>query len=227
MYRFFANIKNNLFWYPKKSYSLCGEDIILSYFIIDIDKVKNGFYIDIGACSPVKISNTYYFYKKGWQGINIDAKPGSMTSFNRKRRRDINLEIGISKNEGNLDFYTYEVPFYNTFSKDLAYSRKNNGLSFEKIETVKTKRLENVLDQYLPKNKKIDFMSIDVEGLDLEVLESNNWDKYKPNYILIETQDKNLENVKDSIIYKFLTNKNYKLISIADITLIFKYEVKL
>ncbi|MFA6463631.1 MAG: FkbM family methyltransferase [Candidatus Paceibacterota bacterium] len=221
-YKFLIKIKINFFSLSRKSYSMAGEDIVLSTFLLEADKIKKGFYVDIGAYKPVRFSNTYYFYKKGWSGINIDAKPGSMAVFNRKRKRDINLEIGISKNESKIDFYIFEESAYNTFSKDLADSHINQGISLAKKVVIETKRLENVLDQYLPVNKKIDFMNIDVEGFDLEVLESNNWNKYNPSYILIEMHDTDLENIKNSSLYNFLVSKNYKLVSMAYITLIFK-----
>jgi len=73
--------------YSIKIYSQDGEDIILKEFFSGKEK---GFYVDIGAHHPLRLSNTYLFYKKGWSGINIDAMPGSMKIFNKKRRRDIN-----------------------------------------------------------------------------------------------------------------------------------------
>ena len=74
---------------PNICYSQNGEDLILNRFL---ENKKNGFYIDIGAHHPIRFSNTYLFYKKGWRGINIDAMPGSMDLFNKIRSRDINIE---------------------------------------------------------------------------------------------------------------------------------------
>ena len=78
--------------YKNDSYSQEGEDLIINRLI---DSKKNGFYIDIGAHHPFRFSNTYKFYKMGWNGINIDAMPGSMKLFREKRPRDINIECGI------------------------------------------------------------------------------------------------------------------------------------
>jgi FkbM family methyltransferase len=227
LYRSLRKIKIKYVGLSRISYSIAGEDLVLSTFLLEADKVKRGFYVDIGAYNPIRFSNTYYFYKKGWSGINIDAKPGSMKVFERKRKRDINLEVGISKKEDKIDFYIFEESAYNTFSKNLAESNISKGIPLDKIITVETKRLEDILDKYLPANKKIDFMSIDVEGLDLEVLESNNWNKYKPSYILIEMHNVDIENIRMADIYKFLVGKNYRLVSLAYITLIFKYEPNL
>lgn len=225
IYKILVNIKNNFFGFYRKSYSQFGEDLVLSTFL-DNDEIKNGFYIDVGAYQPKRFSNTYFYYKKDWSGINIDAKPGSMKLFKKQRSRDINLEVGISKEENKLDFYIFNESAYNTFYKELADSCIQNGILFDKKVEVNTLRLESILNKYLPENKKIDFISIDVEGFDLEVLESNNWDKYKSSYILAEMHDVDIANIKESDIYKFLINKGYKLVSVVYITLIFKYEPK-
>ena len=80
-----------------------------------------GFYVDVGAFAPIQHSNTYWFYKRGWRGINIDATPGSMRIFNRVRRRDINLELAISTQEGELTYYIWGTPnVCNTTSKEVA-----------------------------------------------------------------------------------------------------------
>ena len=68
-------------------------------------KQQTGFYVDVGAHHPKRFSNTYFFYKKGWYGINIDATPGIMENFKKMRKRDINLNIGISDTTGERDFY--------------------------------------------------------------------------------------------------------------------------
>lgn len=77
-------------------YSQEGEDLILETFF---DEVKNGFFVDIGAYDPIRFSNTYLFYLKGWTGINIDARPESMNDFDEIRPKDINLEIAIGQQE--------------------------------------------------------------------------------------------------------------------------------
>lgn len=150
-----------------------------------------------------------------------------MKLFNKERKRDINLEIGISKEEKKLDFYVFKESAYNTFSKNLADNYISQGILLDKKVSVETMRLENVLDKNLKPHQKIDFMSIDVEGLDLETLESNDWNKYQPKFILCENHDIDIVNIQKVDIYKFLVNKGYKLISVAYITLIFKYEPKL
>jgi hypothetical protein len=84
----------NHFDNPFRCYGHSGEDLVLDRLL---NGKRMGFYIDVGAHHPTRFSNTYLFYKKGWSGINIDANPKSMELFNRRRSRDINIEVGIAK----------------------------------------------------------------------------------------------------------------------------------
>ena len=208
--------------FTKLSYSQEGEDLIISRFL----KSKNtGFYVDIGAHHPKRFSNTYLFYKKGWHGINIDAMPGSMVAFNKERPRDINLELAISKYSEDLIYYMFNESALNTFSEDEAH-KKEQSANYKIIEKklIKTLPLANILDKYCPKPIEIDFMSIDVEGLDLQVLESNNWNLYKPKLILVEELERFpiQEIVHTSSIYKFLLDLGYELTAKTMNTLFFK-----
>jgi FkbM family methyltransferase len=207
-----------------KSYSQDGEDIILREFLQN-DKIKNGFYIDIGAHHPKRLSNTQMFYKMGWSGINIDPLPNSMKLFQKHRKRDINLEIGISINPGKLKYYMFNEPALNGFSDQISKDRDTTiNSEYEIINTldIETYSLKDILDKYLPDKKNIDFMNIDVEGLDFEVLKSNDWTKYKPSYLLVEIYSQNIENILKDEIYLFLKKQGYSLIARTYRTCIFK-----
>lgn len=219
-YQDLINLKNIFFdIYCLKSYSQEGEDMILRRIF---EKQKTGFYVDVGAHHPKRFSNTYYFYKKGWRGINIDAMPGSMKFFQKIRARDINLEVAISNKKQELTYYMFNEPALNSFSKPLSKERdgKEEYKVYKEIK-IKTLTLEEILDNYLPKDIKIDFLSIDVEGLDFQVLKSNNWYKYKPYVILIEALDFSFDNPRNSKICRFLIGKKYHLLAKTFNTLIF------
>ncbi len=191
--------------YSSLSYAQEGEDLILQRIFENKEK---GFFIDVGAHHPKRFSNTYLFYKKGWTGINIDPIPGVMTKFNEIRPNDINLEIGICDKEEVLTYYIFNEPALNTFSEVEAL--KKQGLPNYKIiqqKKIKVLRLETILDKYLAQNQEIDFLSIDVEGLDMQVLKSNNWDKYRPTIVLVESLDKN--KVIPTYMKEFMDTVNY------------------
>lgn len=201
-------IKNSIFNITySRSYSQEGEDLILNR--IFNGKLK-GFYIDVGSFHPVRFSNTYLFYKKGWNGITLDARPGSSSLFKKIRPRDISLEIPINDVETELIYYMFNEPALNGFSKELTEQRKN-GTSYQLINEIllKTKTLAYILDNYLPKNTKIDFLSVDVEGLDLNVLRSNNWDIYRPDYILTEDLSLDSNNIYKSPVSTLLYENKY------------------
>jgi FkbM family methyltransferase len=197
--------------YASKSYSQEGEDMILSRIF---GQQKKGFYVDVGACHPTRFSNTYFFYKRGWRGINIDAMPKSMKLFKKLRPRDINLEIAISDQKQIRKYYTFNEPALNSFSKNVseehAKIEKYKIISTYELET---KTLEEVLDNYLPANQEIDFLSIDVEGLDFEALKSNNWEKYRPKIVLVEVLKSNLENLPEDEVCKFMIKERYNLLA--------------
>ena len=208
---------------PKMKANLCysqnGEDLILNRFLENKEK---GFFIDVGAHHPIRFSNTYLFYKKGWSGINIDAMPGSMTKFNKIRPKDINIEKGVGIKNDQLTFYQFNESALNTFSKKEAFSKNKDGYKIIKSNLVEVDTLENILDKYMPLNTKIDFLNIDAEGKDEEVLISNNWEKYKPNYIIIEIlREVSLYN-NNSSIKKLLKTKGYIPINKIFDTYIFK-----
>ena len=195
--------------YAYMAYSQEGEDIILKRMF---ERKKIGFYVDIGAHHPYRFSNTYFFYKKGWRGINVDATPGSMEKFKKARPRDINLEIPISDKKENLIFYIFNEPALNTFDENLAKFRDGkNGYKIIKQILLETWTLEELLDKYLPKSTEIDFLSVDVEGMDFKVLKSNNWRKYRPKVVLVEILKSSMEELMNSEIVKFMKKKGYFL----------------
>lgn len=169
---------------PKKSYAQNGEDIILNYFLSGQEK---GFYVDVGANHPKRFSNTFIFYKRGWRGINIEPDPKCFRRFLRTRGRDINLNIGIGEKNGVLDLYVFKADTLSTFSKENAEMYQRMGYGAPEIKKIELASLSSVLEKYLSNDGGIDFLSIDAEGFDEIVLNSNNWDKFRPKFIVLET----------------------------------------
>lgn len=205
--------------FSTKSYSQEGEDMILRRLF---EKQNTGFYIDVGAHHPKRFSNTYFFYKKGWSGINIDAMPNSMALFNRIRPRDINIEKPISNTQDTLTYFMFNEPALNGFSKELSEKRNTKGRYFIKSQIdIQTDTLNHILDSHLPALQEIDFLSIDVEGLDFQVLQSNCFSKYKPKVILIEILSSRLDEVVTDPISVFLKQYNYSIYAKAVNTVIY------
>jgi len=142
--------------------------------------------------------------------------PGSMKIFDQIRSRDINLEIPVMKDQQELEYYRFNEPALNGFNKELSESR--NGLHHYKvIEVIKMKGapLYQILRAHLPQNQSIDFLSIDVEGLDFEVLMSNDWNLYRPKVVLVEMLSFSLSDIDDNLVAKFMDGKGYHLFARA------------
>lgn len=192
--------------YLTESYSQEGEDSVLNRIF---DTQTNGFYIDVGAHHPKRFSNTYIFYKKGWRGINIDAMPGSMAVFNQLRPLDINLEIPVAGTEAVMPFYIFNETALNTFSPGVAAEREQKeAYHVERVVDVQAKPLAGILDEYLPADKHINFISVDAEGFDFEILTSNNWEKYPADMVLVESE-LSVEEFLVSELYTYMQGMGY------------------
>ena len=208
----FLGIHFNLF--RNESFSQEGEDLILERLFSTINYDSNGFYIDIGAHHPVRFSNTYLFYKKGWKGINIDAMPGSMKAFNFYRPNDINIEIPISDKEEELIYYIFNEPALNGFDKNISLKRDaevSNNFFIESKKIIKTMTATQIFDAHIPDKKNIDFISIDIEGYDIKVLKSIDLNKYSPKVILIEILNNKKQDFLNNSINNFLNKNKYCL----------------
>jgi FkbM family methyltransferase len=191
---------------PNRCYGQDGEDLILNRLL---EGQSIGFYVDVGAHHPVRFSNTYLFYQRGWRGINIDAMLGSMRKFNKVRPRDINIECGVAGASGKLMYHRFNEPALNTF--DAAEAEHKNKPPYQVVDIVEVavERLDDLLARHLPVGQQIDFLSVDVEGKDEEVLRSNDWNHYRPRYILAETLRTDMLNLTSCPVVQFLKGVGY------------------
>lgn len=188
----------------RKSYSHGQEDLHVEKLLGDTPK----FYVDVGAYLPFKFNNTYRFYKQGSRGINIEPNPKTFAVLNSSRKGDTNLNIGISDEPGTLTLFGTQLCVNDTFDIEVAKKAEKifNINTVPKFD-VEIKTLAQVFDEHV-NDKQIDFLTIDAEGYDLKVLKSNNWKKYKPLAICVET---NLDHSDSEGIKDLLTDLGYKL----------------
>lgn len=209
-------------FYSKSAYSQDGEDLVLASFYEGRETYK-GFFVDVGAHHPYRFSNTCLFYKRGWRGINIEPTPDLFKKFEIHRKRDINLNCGIGNGE-TLNFYIFNEGALNTFDEERAKEldgSKNGKYKLIATQGIKTRLLKDILDEHLPANQKIDLLTIDVEGMDFTVLQSNDWTKYQPEFIFIECAQTDNSIFEDEI-YKFLVDKGYNIVGRTRRTTLFK-----
>ena len=203
--------------YLKKTrYSQWGEDQYIFDFFKD---KKNGVYFDVGCFHPFMYNNTCLLHNKGWQGINIDINPTSIDLFNIARPRDINLCTTIDENKSEFKYYfdpfspvnTLDKEFYKDFKDSYIKKFKKDVFVGDVVKTVKSKTIDEIL-KISERYKKIDFLNIDIEGMDLKIIKQILPYKFKPKLISIETH--NPDNVKSrdcDQINNFLINNDYKV----------------
>lgn len=166
------------------SYAQNREDLIIHEFFKNLN---DGFYVDVGANSPIHDSVTKIFYDKGWSGINIEPIHSHHKSLLHARPRDTNLNIGISSDERTLKLREYEGDGLSTFSREMMKQYEAHKTQFTESYTdynVKTRSLSSIFEELKP--PQINFMKIDVEGFEYEVIMSNDWLKFRPMLLCIE-----------------------------------------
>ena len=205
LYRYF---KYKARFFP--SYSATGEDVFINKIF---ENENHGFFVDVGALHPINGSLTYNLYKKGWSGLNIDLMEQNLLLFKYFRKRDKNINLAISSDEGDIKAYIFERGSgLNTTNKKWAEKWKKKIKKSFKIHKVKKNTLSNVLS-----NEKIksdfELLNIDVEGHELEVIQGLDLKKYRPKLITIEIHCTDVGEILKTKIYKILTNNRYKFIS--------------
>ena len=202
----------------RKHFSQYGEDVGIGQFI---DIKQKGVYVDVGCYHPIKNNNTYKLYKKGWEGINIDVDSIKIEAFNLVRPRDVNITAAISDKEEIVPLYSFG--FYtliSTLDKEFADRLVNDQRDYH-VSQVKTQNLTEIIENSRFRGKKIDLLSVDVEGHDLCVLRSLSFEKYYPKVIMVEHHVRNIDNILKSELNNFLIEKGYHLGNWVGPTLIY------
>ena len=218
----FYNRKNSF----HKSFTRYGLDLLLKHFFRD---KKEGIYIDVGCFHPKLANNTYLLYKKGWRGINIDVDSHTIEIFNYLRPRDYNKQIAVSDKSGEVDLYFYhDRSAINTLSKETFDSRGGKSLDIKKI---KSETLNSIIENSPFKGNKIDFLTIDVEGYEINVLKGFDINRYRPDIIILEFIDNTskeqefynnkIQNLINSEIYKYMSENNYSFVNWVGFDLVF------
>jgi FkbM family methyltransferase len=193
--------------FPIPSYSQCGEDRLIWKLF---GYRSTGTYVDIGCYHPTNYSVTYLLYLAGWRGLAIDADNHFLPLYAQARPEDTVCNFAISKTPRMATLLIFEGRSMNTL--DPAIAAKYEAETTAKragTQQVEVRRLDRLLAEACIES--IDFLNIDVEGCDLDVLESNDWQRWKPAIIAIEDQNIELNAVQRSEIFRFLNPHGYYL----------------
>lgn len=177
------------------------EDLLVDMLLAFKEK---GTYVEIGANDPsAAVSVTTRFYKRGWHGINVEPCLGDFKKLEEARKGDINLNICIGEKSGTMPFYELENSVGSSLLLDQA-KKARNGMKMQ-VREIQVLSLQDLFTKH--PLSEIDFMLVDVEGYELEVLRGNDWAKYRPKVMIIETIHKNYTE-----IVAYLEEKGYLLV---------------
>jgi FkbM family methyltransferase len=215
-----ARSRSRLERHAVSAYSQEGEDLLLDKIFSGQTK---GFYVDVGAHHPSRFSNTRRLHERGWRGINIDPSPAAKTAFDAARPVDINLQLAIDETPGERTWFEIDEPAVSTLSRELAAERAHDGRWTQQRESlVPARPLRDVLHEHVPKGVHIDLLNIDVEGWEMPVLRSNDWDLFPPRVVMIESRAEAWPDALTSSEYQFLRERGYELIAKTFRTLVFR-----
>jgi FkbM family methyltransferase len=192
------------------SYSQCGEDVVLK-FLFNSLKIEKPSYIDIGANKPDWGNNTYLYYLRGAKGVCIEPDPALFKKFITVRPNDICLNQAVGFDEKTTaDLFIFNEPSLNTLSREEAYRRERAG-EFKLLQTITIPlvRLEKIIDTYF--DSLPHFISLDVEGIDFDILQSFDFATYPIPVWIVETVDYSTNHVKEKNreIIRFMEEKGY------------------
>ena len=198
--------------HPRKvSYAQCGEDIIVK-LVLDALRIEKPTYLDLGAFDPVALSNTYLFYTLGCSGVCVEPDPVCFDRLKRKRSRDtcLNVGVGVEANS-EADFYVMSEATLNTFSEEEA-TRIDTTTSYKIVRKTKVPLItvSQIIEQHFAAAPN--FVSMDIEGLDLAILKSFDFERWRPQTFCVETaqfSEHSSQAVKLDEIITFMEQQNY------------------
>ncbi|MCH9679956.1 MAG: FkbM family methyltransferase [Deltaproteobacteria bacterium] len=171
------------------SYAQQGEDLVVQA-VLDRLGIKRPRYLDIGAFHPSIASNTYRFYVQGSRGVLVEPNPSMAALLRRARPQDVVLEVGVSVDaQTTADYYVVRAsPQLNTFSAEQAerYIAEGGQGAIERVVKMPLRSIDDILDEHFGQAPP-DLVSIDVEGLDLQLLQTMSFDRVRPAVLCVET----------------------------------------
>jgi len=205
----------------KKSYSQCAEDLIVEFIFKSRPIKSRGFYVDVGAHHPRRGSNTYSLYKKGWRGILVDMESDKVIAARLARPFDICVQAAVSDGERDVGVFSPGA-FSTKTTIDPTSALSDSSTNFVKTASVRTTTLTKILDDNSCPGD-FDFLNVDCEGHDLEVLYGLNLEKYCPRVICVEIWEasEGVDKLIGSQIHQYLTKNGYSLYSWAILSAIY------
>jgi FkbM family methyltransferase len=194
---------------PQLSYAQAGEDAIIDFLFEGVN-IYRPTYLDLGTNHPRMGNNTYKFYRKGGHGVLVEADPSLFLPIKRLRSRDTVLNVGVGKGDArSAAFFVFDLAAINTFDEREAQLRQQEGLRLKEVVEVPLKTVNELIAEHFTKTP--DFLSVDVEGLDLAIMKTLDIQKYPVPVICVETCLYSTTHIKgrDTSIIQFMESIGY------------------
>lgn len=198
--------------YTRLTYAQHAEDLVIAT-VFEYLGSRVETYLDVGAWDPVHDSNTYLFYRAGARGVLVEANPDYAQRLRDARPGDTVLAVGMGGDERR------EAPYFvvedgssgwNTFSAGQAAQIRATGKSVRETRLPMVP-VNEVLEEHFGRTQRpLDLLSIDVEGLDLAILQSWDFERYRPKVICAETKQLTTNGQVEELI-ELVLSKGYEL----------------
>lgn len=198
----------------RTSFAQSGQDVLADYILksrrlIPFGDDYRGCFIDVGCCYPIRDSNTYFFYQRGWKGLCIDANPDAKADFSEERPDDIFVNAAIGLESESRPFYIFNNPQWNTFN---AGRKEKKPESFKREIVLSIDPLSKLIDRNLGESPRVDLLSIDTEGFEMQVLSSLDWARHRPKLVIVEIK-RSIKEISNHKAVTFMESKNYSIVS--------------
>lgn len=205
------------------SFSQLGEDLAVLHLIANRFRMQRpGFYVDVGAFHPRLYSNTRLLNLIGWRGINIEPGAEGIAAFRLERPHDINLQLGVAPAPGELTFFEFMNAEVSTFSAETADRwQRELGWALRRTTRIPVRPLDAILDEHLPPGQSIDYLDIDVEGLDRQVIDSLDLTRHRPRIMTVELFGADILSLRDDPTVARLIDNGYELVGSSFISHLF------
>lgn len=189
------------------SYSMQGEDLVVRNLLRkELTSGKIGFYADIGAYAPRYGSNTYLFHQYGWRGVCVEPNPKMAEAFAQERPDGLLITAAAGPDgkgywsESKLD----------AASSRVAQDAASFDDDFHPPVEIPFIAMKTLFEQHAPADGGVDYLSLDVEGFELEVLQTNDWSRFKPTVIVIEESTLDITNIFAAPALAYLRDQGYR-----------------
>lgn len=217
-------------WTEKVSFSQLGEDLAIQKLVRVCDEK---IFLDVGCFHPLQFSNTRLLKKNGWQGIHVDASSHSVNIFRKTYPQDYSINAIIS-NTKNLDFKNLQPNEISATNKVLKANDDNSSIknltsesnNLINVEILSPRDLyDRCNDNYGRQLKKIGFLNLDIEGLELDFFHGWPINKCIFQFICVENHAGSLEDILKADLHTWLSKRGYRLVWFFKFSTIYEYNL--